>query len=472
MIRLDAEASRAAFRSNGQVKTTVGEATTDAARMFYLYHHNDLGRLAELFGALRQASMRAGPRSPLAIDTVLTPNPGVGRWLAIQLAESEGIAANIAFQLPGGYIWDLLRELVPDAPAGTHFEADCLPWHLYVALPAMGEQIPAVADYLGTPLDEVRRYQLARQLADVFDAYLVYRADMLARWEAGETPADNPGRWQAQVWRWLTDAGRLGRTHRARVLGDFVGQLRRDRDLQARVADYCPAQLYCFGLVALAPDHLRLLYALAEHVDVHFLLPNPSAEYWGEVTAGRLALDLPATEDDAALLPGEAAVEAGHPLLGALGRMARDTLRVLYSDEFAGMVEPELGELMAYEAPGEDSPAAPHPGRYRHAGLPPLRAGNGRRRYVAGNPRLPQSATRNPGVAGSAARPAGRRRQARGRRRNRRRRAAGAARYHRHVAGRGRLRAGHRGGIWRRAGGALFCRSGWPTARVRPRIRS
>ena len=321
--------------------------------MFYLYHHNDLSRLAELFGALR----RHRPAPPLSRDTVLAPNAGIGRWLRIQLAHSEGIAANIDGRLPGEFIWALLHAVIDDADAGDHFEADRLPWHLYVALPSMAADIPAVADYLGDPVDEVRRYQLARQLADVFDQYLVYRADMLARWEAGDTPAANPGRWQAQVWRWLTRDDRLGGRHRARVLTDFIQRLGSDRALQQRVIYHCPNPLYCFGLVALAPDHLRLLYALAEHIDVYFLLPNPSEAYWGDITAGRLPLELPGmqAEDDDALLPGEALVEAGHPLLSALGRMARDTVRVLYSDEFAGMIEPELGDLMAYDVPDDDS---------------------------------------------------------------------------------------------------------------------
>ncbi|MES1937282.1 exodeoxyribonuclease V subunit gamma [Salinisphaera hydrothermalis] len=321
--------------------------------MFYLYHHNDLSRLAELFGALRGRRARA----PLGIDTVLAPNAGIGRWLRIQLAESEGIAANIDGRLPGEFIWDMLHATMDDADAGDHFEPDCLPWHLYAALPEIAREVPAVADYLGTPVDEVRRYQLARQLADVFDQYLIYRADMLVAWEAGEVPAANPGRWQARVWHWLTRNHRLGTTHRARVLTNFITRLGNDRGLQQRVIAYCPDELYCFGLVALAPDHLRLLYALAEHIDVHFLLPNPSAAYWGDITAGRLPLELPdtTTPDDDALLPGEAAVEAGHPLLSALGRMARDTLRVLYSDEFAGMIEPELGDLMDYDVPATDT---------------------------------------------------------------------------------------------------------------------
>lgn len=320
--------------------------------MFYLYHHNDLGSLADLLGALRNNHRVA----PLDMDTILVPNHGVGRWLTIQIAESDGIAANINTSLPGGYIWQLLDAVSPaEQPRGKHFEPDGLPWHLYLALPAMAHDIPAVGDYLGAPVDEVRRWQLAGQLAGVFDRYLIYRADMLADWENGVTPADNPGRWQAQVWRYLTAANRLGSNHRARVLIDFVSRLSNDVTVQKRVVDYCPAPLYCFGLVAVAPDHLRLLYALAEHIDVHFLLPNPSEVYWGDITTGRLPLTLPESENSTVSLPGEIEVDNGHPLLSALGRMARDTLRVLYSDEFSGLIDPEIGHVLPYHKPKDDS---------------------------------------------------------------------------------------------------------------------
>src|SRR5699024_8261019 len=220
--------------------------------MFYLYHHNDLRRLAELFGALREHNRAA----PLQMDTVLVPNRGLGRWLAIQIAEDDGVAANIDLDLPGSYIWQLLRAVAPQADSGQHFEADALPWHLYFALPAMAAEIPAVAAYLGAPVDEIRRWQLARRLAAVFDEYLIYRADMLIAWEQGSTPAADPGRWQARVWRYLTRPERLGHNHRARMLREFIRQVAHDAQIQQRVAAHCPPVLYCFGLATLAPDHL------------------------------------------------------------------------------------------------------------------------------------------------------------------------------------------------------------------------
>lgn len=322
--------------------------------MFYLYHHNDLATLASLFEVLRNRQ----PASPLQTDTVIAPNAGIGRWLRIQLAESEGIAANIRGLLPGEFIWDLFHAVLPDADYGEHFEPRSLPWHLYIALPNIAGEVSAVADYLGQPVNEVRRYQLAHQLADVFDQYLIHRADMLERWEQGHFPHTNPGAWQARVWHWLTRRHRLGHRHRACLIRNFIRHLADDHALQQRVEQYCPSEIYCFGLVALAPDQLRLFYALARHIDVHFLLPNPSAAYWGDITSGSLPLELP-TDDtgmpEDSLLPGELGVESEHPLLSSLGRMARDTIRILYSDEFADIRELELGQALGYQRPPRDS---------------------------------------------------------------------------------------------------------------------
>src|SRR5699024_6336336 len=170
--------------------------------MFFLYHHNDLNRLAELFGALRDNYRQ----SPLAEDVVLVPNRGIGRWLALQIAESEArVVANLRAALPGQWFWQLIERLMPDVHAAAReFESDRLPWHLCRALPDIAGHIPQVAAYLGRPVDDIRRWQLAAKLADVFDRYLVSRGDMLTAWQAGDRPAGTAG-WQSDVWRYLID---------------------------------------------------------------------------------------------------------------------------------------------------------------------------------------------------------------------------------------------------------------------------
>src|SRR5512139_3577813 len=126
--------------------------------MFYLYHHHDLARLAEVLSLLRQTQMAA----PLATDAVLVPNVGLGRWLKMHLAERDGIAANLETLLPAPFFWQVLADSLPgDRPDSSAYRRENLRWHLYAHLPAFAREIPQVGRYLGSAPDELRRWQLA-----------------------------------------------------------------------------------------------------------------------------------------------------------------------------------------------------------------------------------------------------------------------------------------------------------------------
>ncbi len=315
--------------------------------MFYVYHHHDPMRLAELLSALRERERG----SPLEPDTVLVPNRSVGRWLQMQLAEAKGVAANLELPLPAKLIWWLLSTSLPADEAGTPdssaFEREHLRWHLYALLPRIRAQEPRVERYLAGEPQELRRLQLADQLADVFDQYLVYRRDMLFAWEAGEERPESPDDWQAPVWRALV--GYLGQRHRARLLHELIEAVEAGHGVDR---SHWPSSIYCFGLVNLPPDYLRALYAVSHEVDVHYLVTNPSDVYWGDIE--RRPVQLFGAEASGAP-PGEPAIADGHPLLASLGYCARDFLRVLYADELSAIQEPELGEALAYEPPGDDT---------------------------------------------------------------------------------------------------------------------
>ncbi len=310
--------------------------------MFYLYHHHDLGRLADILSMLRQAQRP----SPLATDRVLVPNVGLGRWLKMHLAERNGIAANIETALPAPFFWNVIAGSLPGArPDSSAYRRENLRWHLYAHLPALAAEVPEVGRYLAERPMELRRWQLADQLADLFDQYLIYRREMLLGWERGDTDSSPPGSWQAPLWRAIV--ARLGPDHRARLLGELIIRVESGGPLDT--AGW-PERLYCFGLGNLPPDYLRLLYAVGRHSDVHFLMHNPSDVYWGDIARRPTALDVAL---DAEPLPGEEMTFQGHPLLASLGYAARDFLRLVYSDEFAGIRELELGEALAYQPPGE-----------------------------------------------------------------------------------------------------------------------
>jgi exodeoxyribonuclease V gamma subunit len=308
--------------------------------LLHLYHHHDLNRLAELLAAL----LRTGPpASPLTAERILVANHGVGRWLQAQLAESDGIAANIEFTLPAKFIWSDLPAELGEPETGSAYFRERLRWHLYRLLPALAREDAAVARYLAADPPEIQRLQLADRLADVFDQYQVFRGEMLVAWEAGRrVGAGATEQWQSRLWRRLVSA--LGSEHRAARLRTMIRRLLAG---DARVSGH---RLFCFGIASLPPDYLRLLYALGRHREVHLLLPNPSDVYWGDLSTQRAPLRVPRDEDPPV---EEHAFETGHPLLASLGRPVRDFIRMLYSDEMTEIQEPELGELMAYAPPGD-----------------------------------------------------------------------------------------------------------------------
>src|SRR5690606_16702699 len=116
----------------------------------------------------------------LAPEILVVPNAGVGRWLALRLAEQLGISANLRLRFPAEFVWDVARTILPDVPVRSAFDRELLAWRVYAALPRrLGDPAFApVAAYLVEGGDR-KRYELALQIARTFDQYLVYRPDMV-----------------------------------------------------------------------------------------------------------------------------------------------------------------------------------------------------------------------------------------------------------------------------------------------------
>lgn len=126
---------------------------------------------------------------PLATEYVLVDNLVMGQWLNLQIAQQQGIAANIRYIQPHELFWLLARSVVSaDIPRETPLSKQEMLWKLYglfgngVLLERTVMQ--PVKHYLqGEASAALKRYQLAATVADLFDQYLVYRPDMILRWE-------------------------------------------------------------------------------------------------------------------------------------------------------------------------------------------------------------------------------------------------------------------------------------------------
>ncbi|KAF1686875.1 exodeoxyribonuclease V subunit gamma [Pseudoxanthomonas broegbernensis] len=295
---------------------------------FRLYHSNSLEVLA---GLLAQALREPVPgQSPLAPDIVLIPQVAMRRWLQAHLAATHGVVANVEFLAPGQFV---AHALAANLGAGDDdLDAAGLHWRLYAALtdrallaqPAMAR----LAGYLAGA-DPLKPWTLARELASVFEKYQAWRRDWLLRWEAGADP-DDP---QAILWRRVA----TGLDHRARRIQAY---LERFAGPERPLPQGLPPRLFAFATLNVSPDVLRVLATQARAGTLHFYLPTPTQEYWGDLQALGARLRAGAADPFGA-------EDQENPLLRAWGAAGRDFMALLGSYE---AVHPS-GEIAAYADP-------------------------------------------------------------------------------------------------------------------------
>ncbi len=300
--------------------------------------------------------LRGQPLAPLEQERILTQSNGIGRWLQLALARDAeqaglGIAAATVFELPARFFWQLYGTVLGEAalPEQSLFDAGPLRWQLYGLLPRLADEavfLP-LAHYLkGSGDAACRRWQLAGELAELYEQYQIYRADWLADWEQGQDQLrdargqaraiDARHAWQPALWRRLLAA--LPEAHRAQSRAHLhqaiIKRLQHAADAGENIPGL-PRRVVVFGISSLPAQMVDALAALAEHCQVLICLNNPCRHYWAELIEGRDLLrsrpgkrlnhrpDWPAQLDEAQLH------EFANPLLAAWGRQGRDFFALL-----------------------------------------------------------------------------------------------------------------------------------------------
>lgn len=291
---------------------------------FYIHSGN---RLEDLADVLADLVCDMGSAGGLAPEIVVVPSRGLERWLKLRLARVNGVSANLEFPFPQAFlekqVFAGLREQIEAQLGGDLFAKDLLVWKLFfflgkeVAAASGPADLGAVAGYLKRTGDELSRYQLALELSDLFDRYLLFRPELIRAWERGENPLSQfaVSAWQMALWR---DLGRgVAKNHFA-ALQEIVNQMVYPEfypsgpgfslsEIKAKL----PARLFLFGFAALPCNYLDLFKALSRLIEVHLFHVNPCAEFWGDQFrsgGGRRSLQ---TQDQ------------GHPLLASWGRLGR-----------------------------------------------------------------------------------------------------------------------------------------------------
>lgn len=312
---------------------------------FMVLHSHRLENLRDVV----LAWVRAYPIGPMAQERVLVQSNGMAQWLkAAMAAEPDadvpglGICAGVQTDFAARFFWQMYRVVLgADAvPKHSPFDKSSLRWRLLRLLPELVEReyFEPLKRYLHDDSDGQKRWQLACQLADLYDQYQVYRGDWLMDWRAGhdqlrlraESPHDarelaEHQRWQAELWRLLNEEMSLADDgHRAAVHERFIQALAGD----ARPVGL-PERIIVWGFSTLPTHYLDALAALARHCQVVLTVLNPCQYYWADLlkpsTRGRHARK--------ASLPLELAThevaQHANPLLLAWGQQGRDYVGLL-----------------------------------------------------------------------------------------------------------------------------------------------
>ncbi len=281
--------------------------------MLHIHQSNDLHRLTD---ALNRQLLQQ-PADALHSEIVLVQNPGMKRWLQQSISRQQGIAANLHFPLPSRFIWDIFLTQFDDVQNLSGYDGEVLRWYLLDLLRQWQEdpKLSLLKPYLEDDRSGVAALQLAEKLASLFDQYLVYRPQMIQRWEQGGAEKWLHEAWQAALWRQLRQ--RNPQPHRADLIQRLIGHLQSGNIRQQQL----PRQVFVFAVSAMSPLYLNVLAALGQHIDIHLFNHNPCAHYWGDLQSRREKLQNPG---DSEVVENDV-----NELLASLGRQGRD-----YIDQF------------------------------------------------------------------------------------------------------------------------------------------
>jgi len=308
----------------------------------FIFTSNRLEVLAErLAEALRM------PRtSPLAPETVILQSRGMERWVSMELARLNGISANVRFPFPNAFLEEAFRAVCAPSTRRSPFELDAMSFRIMglIEVHCRRPELTPLRHFLADDPQGVKRYQLSRRIADLFDQYLVFRPELIADWELGKHESSEHHRWQAFLWRELVRSSPgVHRATQRRLLAEAIR--RGDPGLAA-----LPRRVALFGVSYLPRFHLELLAELSLAIEVHVFCLNPCREYWGDIVSERSVRKWQLQAEDADAVENQLHLERGNRLLASLGILGRHFLDALtgasgFQDET--FIEPESGSLLS-----------------------------------------------------------------------------------------------------------------------------
>jgi exodeoxyribonuclease V gamma subunit len=275
--------------------------------MFILHSSNKTENLVEhLVSVIANVPLS----TPFAQEVFLIQSQGMERWLSQQLAERCQVWANFDFLFPWKF-FSYIAQQVDSRINDAAFDRSQLLWRIEAILRKPDNSTMLLNGYLSGNNPAIKRFQLAKQLAQLFDQYQSMRPDMLDAWQAGTLLYDTETeRWQSELWRKLTL--QIGQSHRGKLWREVIDKL--NQAAEGSFSNKLPERVSVFGINTMPPLFLAYLQSLAKQCDIHLYLFNPAQGYWADLSNKRQTIDLPPDN---------------HPLLRSLGQQGREFQEML-----------------------------------------------------------------------------------------------------------------------------------------------
>jgi len=260
--------------------------------------------------------------SPLTPECFVVQGRGMALYLMMELSQRSGICANSDFVYPRNFVQRAFDSILNEPESVQGAERSELLWRVLAELPRQRDvpEFARLRDYLADDPTGLRRLQLVRRIADLFDQYVTYRPDMILAWDKGD---DSEALRSSEAWQpilWRAVAGAEGRHAAAREQRFHDALARRGASL-----DKLPERVALFGISSLPPLYVRVIAALARQIDVRLFILSPCQEFWADLASAR-EVDRRAAQG---LDPQALHVDTLHPLLASLGKVGADFQNVL-----------------------------------------------------------------------------------------------------------------------------------------------
>ncbi|MEI7591099.1 MAG: exodeoxyribonuclease V subunit gamma, partial [Deltaproteobacteria bacterium] len=292
---------------------------------FNIYTSNRLEVLAEKLSVV----IREPLASPMNREVICVQSRSMQHWLSMELAKMNGVCANVKFVFPRMLIEEFINSIL-GVHGKTQFDIDVCTWEIMRVLPQMLEQphFEVVSNFVGSPKDEFKLFQLAQKIAISFDEYLVYRPDKIITWEKN-IPQEGNEAWQAMLFQ------KIKKEKKELTFPELLLFCEQAIDKkQIANVSLLPQRIAIFGISFLPPLYLYALQKMSDVLDINFFAINPCREFWFDNTTYKKTTATVFTDqDDNIYDETQMTSDMENSLLGSLGVMGKSFFNLLIEVE-------------------------------------------------------------------------------------------------------------------------------------------